>query len=185
MVEWAIQCGCDGRCAFTAVIDCHDRTIVGWRLADSGKAIHAASALEEAIFKRKTEIQKGQLVIRSDNGLVFGSTVFRQIINHYGLKQEYITPYSPEQNGMIERFFRSMKEECVWLHTFNSRDAAFSVISAWIEQYNHSRPHSQLNYLSPGEFRKLSRQKSESASCTLRAFVHDASPKSLRQKAVR
>ena len=31
-----------------------------------------------------------------------------------GLKQEYITPYTPEQNGLIERFFRSLKEECVW-----------------------------------------------------------------------
>ncbi|MBP6263358.1 MAG: DDE-type integrase/transposase/recombinase [Nitrospira sp.] len=31
----------------------------------------------------------------------------------YRLQQEFITPYTPEQNGMIERFFRSLKEECV------------------------------------------------------------------------
>ena len=38
----------------------------------------------------------------------------------YGLAQEYITPYSPEQNGMIERFFRTLKEECLWQHRFTS-----------------------------------------------------------------
>jgi transposase InsO family protein len=32
---------------------------------------------------------------------------------------EFITPYTPEQNGIVERFFRSLKEECVWQHNFH------------------------------------------------------------------
>jgi len=59
---------------------------------------------------------------RSDNGLVFGAKVFVKVVRRYGLDQEYITPYSPEQNGMIERFFRTLKEECLWHHRFQSRD---------------------------------------------------------------
>ena len=35
------------------------------------------------------------------------------LVKSYGLQQEFITPYTPEQNGMIERFFRTLKEECV------------------------------------------------------------------------
>jgi len=35
---------------------------------------------------------------------VFGAKVLVNVVRHYGLDQEYITPYSPEQNGMIERF---------------------------------------------------------------------------------
>jgi putative transposase len=45
-------------------------------------------------------------VIRSDNGLVFQSRRFRAACRDYRLRQEFITPYTPEQNGMIERFFR-------------------------------------------------------------------------------
>ena len=57
-------------------------------------------------------------VLRSDNGLIFQSRQFRQACRDYRLQQEFITPYAPEQNGMIERFFRSLKEECVWQHAF-------------------------------------------------------------------
>jgi transposase InsO family protein len=46
--------------------------------------------------------------MRSDNGLIFQSRRFRDACAFYGLDQEYITPYTPEQNGLIERWFRSM-----------------------------------------------------------------------------
>jgi len=75
------------------------------------------------------------LVIRSDNGLVFGSKRFHEAVTKYQLQQEYITPYTPEQNGMIERFFRSFKEQCVWLHNFVSFDEAYNKIADWIDYY--------------------------------------------------
>ena len=40
------------------------------------------------------------------------------------LPVEDITPYTPQQNGMIERFFRSLKEECVWQQRFSSFESA-------------------------------------------------------------
>jgi len=49
--------------------------------------------------------------VRSDNGLIFQSRRFRTACRDSGLRQEFITPYTPEQNGLIERFFRSLKEE--------------------------------------------------------------------------
>ena len=98
--------------------------------------------------------QAHELDLRSDNGLVFGSKVFTALTNKYGVKQEYITPYTPEQNGMIERFFRTLKEECVWKHRFESIDHAFRIIADWIDKYNHERPHSALGYLAPAQFRK-------------------------------
>jgi len=55
-------------------------------------------------------------------------------------------------NGMIERFFRTLKEECLWHHRFTSRDEAFLVIAAWLEKYHTERPHSALGYLTPREF---------------------------------
>src|SRR5262249_51197674 len=57
---------------------------------------------------RDRRIEYGQvpLTLRSDNGLLFGAKVFVNVVCRYGLDQEYITPYSPEQNRMMERFFR-------------------------------------------------------------------------------
>jgi putative transposase len=92
-------------------------------------------------------------VIRSDNGLVFLSKKFRQTCRAFRLKQEFITPNSPQQNGMIERFFRSIKEECVYLHSFASFKDAKYHIDRWIEWYNDRRPHQALNYMSPLAFR--------------------------------
>jgi putative transposase len=47
-------------------------------------------------------------VLRSDNGLIFQSKRFRAACCEYRLTQEFITPFSPEQNGVIERWFRSL-----------------------------------------------------------------------------
>jgi len=155
--RWAIDtthlfCGRDGWCHLTAIIDCCDRTIVGWRLSRTGVANVAAAALEDAL--RDRNIAKGHetLTLRSDNGLVFGAKVFVAVVRRYGLEQEYITPYSPEQNGMIERFFLTLKQECVWLQRFGDRDHAFRVIANWLDRYHNERPHSALGYLAPKEY---------------------------------
>lgn len=155
---WAVDttsffCGRDGWCHLTAVIDCFDREIVGWRLSGSGKAQIAAAALEDGLRRRGVWRGKHRVKLRSDNGLVFGAKAFVSVANRYGMEQEYITPYTPEQNGMIERFFRSLKEECIWLHRFASRDHAFRVISDWMDFYNTERVHSALGYVAPREYR--------------------------------
>jgi len=97
-------------------------------------------------------------VVRSDNGLIFQSRRFRAACRDYRLRQEFITPYTPEQNGLIERFFRSLKEECVWQHNFASFADARTAITQWIEWYNGERPHQALGYRSPRQFRALQPQ---------------------------
>ncbi|MBL8037204.1 MAG: transposase, partial [Nitrospira sp.] len=69
------------------------------------------------------------------------------------LQQEFITPYTPEQNGIIERFFRSLKEECVWQHTFQTCEEARRGIRAWMQWYTEDRPHQALGYRSPIQYR--------------------------------
>ncbi len=150
-----IDCGCDGWGHLVAVIDCHDRSIVGYEFALRSRAREAERALEAACIERFGTLRPTGLtpVIRSDNGLIFQSRRFREACRHYRLSQEYITPYTPEQNGMIERFFRSLKEECVWLGRFASFAAARRAVRRWIRWYNEGRPHQALGYLSPLEYR--------------------------------
>lgn len=151
-----IYCGNDGWGHLAAVIDCHDREIVGYEFALRGRAREAERALEQACLKRFGTLRPVEQtpVIRSDNGLVFQSRRFREACRFYRLKQEYITPYTPEQNGMIERFFRSLKEECVWQHNFESFGQASEKLREWIKWYNEERPHQALAYQSPVGYRQ-------------------------------
>jgi putative transposase len=67
---------------------------------------------------RHAAAAKATPTLRSDNGLIFTSSAFREACKFYRLEQEFITPYTPEQNGLVERFFRSLTEECTWQHNF-------------------------------------------------------------------
>jgi putative transposase len=85
---------------------------------------------------------------------VIQSRRFRDACRFYRLPQEFITPYTPEQNGMIERWFRSLKEECVWHHQFQSFADANAAIQRWIAWYNEERPHQALGYRSPRHYQQ-------------------------------
>lgn len=150
-----VDCGADGWGHLTAVIDCHDRELVGVEFALRGRAQEAERALEMACLARFGTVRPNGAtpVVRSDNGLVFQSRRFREACRFYRLTQEYITPYTPEQNGLIERFFRSFKEECVWQQAFTDFATARRAVLAWIGWYNAERPHQALGYLSPHEYR--------------------------------
>jgi putative transposase len=150
-----IPCGSDGWGHLTAVIDCHDRELIGFEIALRGRAKEAERAIEEACINRFGTLRPPgpTPTVRSDNGLIFQSRRFRAACRDYRLKQEFITPYTPEQNGIIERFFRTLKEECVWLHRFENFEQAKREVTRFIEYYNTRRPHSALGYRSPAEYR--------------------------------
>jgi putative transposase len=149
-----VPCGQDGWAHLAAVIDCHDREVIGYEFALRGRAKEAERALEAACLARFGTLRPvGAPVLRSDNGLIFQSRRFRQAGRDYRLQQEFITPYTPEQNGIIERFFRSLKEECVWQHLFLNFTEAKRVIAQWLRWYNEGRPHQALGYRSPVQFR--------------------------------
>lgn len=132
--------GRDGWATLALVIDCHSRELLGWHLSRSGKSKTAESALEQALINRFGTLGRvpAPFLLRSDNGLVFTSRNYTRLVRSYGLRQEFITPHSPEQNGMIERVIRTLKEQCV--HRFETLQHASRVIGDWIGFYNHRRP---------------------------------------------
>ena len=150
-----IPCGADCWAHLTTVIDCHDREVIGYEFALRGRAKEAERALEAACLQRFGTLRpQGSVpIVRSDNGLIFQSRRFRAACRDYRLPQEFITPYTPEQNGVIERFFRSLKEECVWQHQFANFAEAQQRLRSWLTWYNTGRPHQALGYRSPTQFR--------------------------------
>jgi putative transposase len=153
-----VWCGKDRRAALAVVIDCCTREVLGWRLSSRGNSPTAEAALEEALIERHGVLQRvaRPLALRSDNGLVFSSRQYTATVKAYGLTQEFTTPYTPEQNGLMERFFRSLKEECIWQHRFESLGQARTVIGQWVKYYNEQRPHQALGYAAPRAYPALS-----------------------------
>jgi putative transposase len=145
--------GRDGWLVLALVIDCCTRQLLGWHLSRSGRAHTAAAALEQALIARFGSLGhvRTPITLRSDNGLVFTSRHYTRLVRSYGLKQEFITPHCPQQNGMIERFIRTLKEQCAHRHRFESQAHATRVISDWIHFYNHQRPHQALGMKTPAE----------------------------------
>ncbi|MDX2299154.1 MAG: integrase core domain-containing protein, partial [Xanthomonadaceae bacterium] len=90
-------------------------------------------------------------LLRSDNGLVFTSRDYTRLVKSYGLRQEFITPHCPQQNGMVERVIRTLKEQCTHRHRFESQQHASRVISDWIAFYNTRRPHQALGMKTPAQ----------------------------------
>lgn len=158
--RWATDFTCvwtkyDGLIYVNEIIDCGDRSVVGHCISKRGRAQEAVWALEDACLKRFGILpRESGVTVRSDNGLVFVSRLYRRMLKSYGLQQEFIHPHTPEQNGVVEAYHKTFKRECVWQNRFATLDEATSVISAWIEHYNTQRPHSSLGYLTPAAWRE-------------------------------
>jgi putative transposase len=65
-------------------------------------------------------------------GLVFTRGSDTALVQGYELRQEFITPHSPEQNGMVERVIRTLKDQCVHRHRLEMLRDACRVIGDWI-----------------------------------------------------
>ena len=76
-----------------------------------------------------------------------------------GLKLEHIACNTPEQNGHIESFHKTLKKEYIWLYDFRTYQEAELAISDAFVDYNRDRIHSLLEYLTPYEF--VSKRKQE------------------------
>jgi putative transposase len=135
------------------VIDCYTREILGWHLSRSAKSSTAESALEQALINRYGTLGMVTVpfLLRSDNGLVFTSRSYTRLVKSYGLQQEFITPHCPEQNGLVERVIRTIKEQCVHRQRFETLQHAFRVLGDWIGFYNQKCPHQALRMKTPNQ----------------------------------
>jgi putative transposase len=90
--------------------------------------------------------------IRSDNGPEFIAKAMQDWIGAVGARTAYIAPGSPWENGFIESFNGSFRDECLNETLFSSLPEARDRITDWKEDYNSHRPHSSLGNLTPNEF---------------------------------
>jgi transposase InsO family protein len=108
---------------------------------------HALEALSELFLLRGIPE-----FIRSDNGSEFIAKAVQDFIKGVGAKTAYITPGSPWENGFIERFNGTLRDELLNREVFYTLNEARAMIENYRQEYNKIRPHSSLNYLAPESF---------------------------------
>ncbi len=131
-------------------IDEYSRYIVHHSLltamdADSG-SLEAQTAIEKL---RKDSISEP--VIQSDNGSSFIAMEFRIVLKQNNLTQKLIRPHTPEQNGIVERSNKTMRESLAPV-ILTDYEQARHEISRIVDNYNNKRRHSSLNYLTPIQY---------------------------------
>ena len=101
--------------------------------------------------------------IVSDNGTEFTSTAILKWAGDTGVAWHYIDPGKPQQNGLIESFNGSLRDECLNEEIFDSLADARQKLALWRYDYNNVRPHSSLGNKSPAEARRALEQSEGSA----------------------
>lgn len=91
-------------------------------------------------------------IIRVDNGPEFISSVFKEWSNRNGVFIQYIQPGKPAQNGYIERFNRTYREDVLDMYIFESLNDVMRITTNWMISYNNERPHESLGNQSPKDF---------------------------------
>jgi putative transposase len=143
-----IWCGEDGWAYMHAVIDHHDKELLGYHFSRSCSSLGGVMALAEAASKRQLD----SLELRSDNGCHYGAKVFRDEIRRLGINHTRTMVNTPKGNSVVERLFKSLKEECVWQKQFKNFEEAKRAVDQWVEFYNRERPHQALGYETPQRF---------------------------------
>jgi putative transposase len=90
--------------------------------------------------------------IRSDNGPEFIATAIRDYLAKAGVVTLYIEKGAPWENGYAESFHGKLRDELLNTEIFADLREAKALATCWRNQYNHRRPHSSLNYLTPAAF---------------------------------
>lgn len=129
-----------------AAIDWFSRRVLAWRLSITLEAAFCVEALEEALARHgRPEI------FNTDQGSQFTSFAFTTTLKDAGIRISMDGRGRWMDNVFIERLWRSLKYECVFLNAFETGSDARSGIGAWIDYYNHRRPHSSFGGRTPDE----------------------------------
>jgi len=131
----------------TVVMDWYSRRVLSHRISITMDTSFCLDALEDAIQKYgKPEI------MNTDQGSQFTSQAFTQYLKENEIRISMDGKGAWRDNVFVERLWRTVKYEHVYLHAYESTSEAKSKIGNYFEFYNQRRPHSKLDRLTPDEF---------------------------------
>jgi putative transposase len=129
-----------------AVIDWFSRRVLAWRISITMEVDFCIEVLEEAIARHgKPEI------FNTDQGSQFTSAAFTGLLTAHGIAISMDGKGAWRDNVFIERLWRSVKYEEVYLHAYDSVPQARACIGRYMDFYNAKRPHSSLDAKTPNQ----------------------------------
>jgi putative transposase len=132
-----------------AIMDWYSRYVINWELSNSLSVIFCLQALEAALEKARPQI------MNTDQGSQFTANTFTEMLEKQDIRISMDGRGRAVDNVFIERLWRSLKYEEVYLKSYEDGKAAWQGINDWIEFYNYQRPHSSLGYYPPFEIYKV------------------------------
>jgi len=129
-----------------AIMDWHSRKVLAWRLSNTMDASFCVEALQEVLATYGTP-----QIINTDQGSQLTGFEWTDTVKNCGAKISMDGKGRWMDNVFIERLWRSLKYECVYLHALETGRQARAGIGDWIEFYNTQRPHSTFFGRTPDE----------------------------------
>jgi len=129
-----------------AVMDWYSRKVLAWRLSNTMTADFCIEAVNEAIEKYGTPE-----IFNTDQGSQFTCLDFQRTLENNNIRISMDSKGRWKDNVMIERLWRSLKYECVYLYAFETGSETRAGIGNWMIFYNCRRPHSSMNGATPDE----------------------------------
>jgi putative transposase len=155
-----IWCGRDGWGYLFAFIDGYDKEIVGYHFSKTCNTDDILVALDLALNYRFPFGVRGQgLIVRTDNGCQMTSRRFIKSLLTCEITHQRTGYNNPDANAFIERWFKTLKQDEVWLKEYSDFNEAKTNIEAFIKFYNEERPHSAIKYMAPKAFYETFAQK--------------------------
>ena len=143
-----------GQYYLVTFLDEYSRYLVHWELLTSMDGVSVSLAAATALEKLPQTLE-GKIVeppeIRSDNGSCYISREFKGVLKEYGLTHQRIKPHCPEENGLVERSNRTLREALEETE-FADRQEAEQTLERIIRRYNDERLHSALGFLRPQDY---------------------------------
>jgi putative transposase len=127
-----------------AVMDWASRHILAWRTSISLTTDFCLAAVEEALAKYGTP-----QIFNTDQGSQFTSADFTDLLKAHGIAISMDGKGCWRDNVFVERFWKSIKYEAIYLHAYDSVSDARAGIGGYIEFYNTRRPHQSLDGATP------------------------------------
>ena len=129
-----------------AIIDWASRAVLSWRLSNTMEVSFCVAALEEALARFGKPA-----IFNTDQGSPFTSAAFTGVLATAGIRISMDGRGRWMDNVFIERLWRSVKYECIYLNAFETGSEAQAGLRRWIGYYNADRPHSALGGRTPDE----------------------------------
>ena len=128
----------------TAIIDWYSRKIMGWELSDTLDTRPVLTAVKNAVDEYGTPA-----IINSDQGCQFTSDDYKQLLRDLGIQQSMDGKSRWADNIMIERWFRSLKCESLYINEYRTPKELRQIVREYISEYNTVRPHEALEFRTP------------------------------------